>query len=247
MKKHEFHRKIRKIHRFLGVLVGIQFLLWTVGGFYFAWSNMDEIHGDFERNHASFMPDSMNLVSPSIPLQKIKNTADSIVEIKLIKILGKPTYQIKYAMNHGGYMMTHFQLADAQNGNLRKGLTKEEAIALAAESFKGKPQIKKIEFVESVDGHSEYREQPLPAYAISFEHPSKTTVYVATELGQVTKFRNEKWRVFDFLWMLHTMDFEGRDNINNWLLRAFSIFGLLTISSGFILFVVSSKWYQKRK
>lgn len=247
MKKHEFHRKIRKIHRFLGVLIGIQFLLWTIGGFYFAWSNMDEIHGDFERNHSSFMPDSMNLVSPSIPLQKIKNTADSLVEIKLIKVLGKPTYQIKYAMNHGGHMMTHFQLADAQNGNLRSGLSKEEAIALASESFKGKPQIKKIEFIENVDGHSEYREQPLPAYAISFEHPSRTTVYVATELGQVTKFRNEKWRIFDFLWMLHTMDFEGRDNINNWLLRAFSIFGLLTISSGFILFVVSSKWYQKRK
>jgi hypothetical protein len=38
--------RIRRIHRYLGVLLGIQFLLWTIGGLYFSWSNMDEIHGD---------------------------------------------------------------------------------------------------------------------------------------------------------------------------------------------------------
>lgn len=39
---------IRKAHRWLGVLLGIQFIFWTVGGIYFSWSNMDEIHGDFK-------------------------------------------------------------------------------------------------------------------------------------------------------------------------------------------------------
>ncbi len=41
------------------------------------------------------------------------------------------------------------------------------------------------------------------------------------------------------LWMLHTMDYEGRDDMNNSILRAFSILGLLTISSGFALYFVS--------
>jgi len=41
--------------------------------------------------------------------------------------------------------------------------------------------------------------------------------------------------------MMHTMDYQTRDNLSNWLLRAFSIFGLLTISSGFILFFVSQR------
>jgi hypothetical protein len=80
-----------------------------------------------------------------------------------------------------------------------------------------------------------------PAYAVTFDHPSNTTVYVSSELGTVQKFRNNKWRIFDFLWMLHTMDYQSRDNISNWLLRAFSIFGLLTISTGFILFFVSQR------
>ena len=41
--------------------------------------------------------------------------------------------------------------------------------------------------------------------------------------------------------MMHTMDYRQRDNINNWLLRAFSLFGLATIFSGFALFWVSRK------
>jgi succinate dehydrogenase/fumarate reductase cytochrome b subunit len=41
--------RIRRLHRYLGVLLGIQFLFWTIGGLYFSWSNMDEIHGDFQK------------------------------------------------------------------------------------------------------------------------------------------------------------------------------------------------------
>jgi uncharacterized iron-regulated membrane protein len=104
--------------------------------------------------------------------------------------------------------------------------------------------VVKIEKVDSIHAHHEYRSGELPAYAISFEHPSKTTVYVATELGTVQKFRNDKWRVFDFLWMLHTMDYEGRDNFGNILLRAFSVFGLITVLSGFLLYFISSKRFK---
>jgi hypothetical protein len=69
---------------------------------------------------------------------------------------------------------------------------------------------------------------------------------VATELGTVQKFRNNKWRVFDFLWMMHTMDYEGRDNFGNILLKIFSIFGLITVLSGFLLFFISAKWNKKK-
>jgi len=57
----------------------------------------------------------------------------------------------------------------------------------------------------------------------------------------MTSLRNSKWRIFDFLRMLHTMDYAGRDNFNNTLLTTFSILGLATISSGFLLFVITSR------
>jgi hypothetical protein len=63
----------------------------------------------------------------------------------------------------------------------------------------------------------------------------------------VETFRNNKWRIFDFLWMGHTMDYKSGDNFNNFLLRTFSLFGLVTILSGFALYFVSSKTIRNMK
>lgn len=252
------HYYIRKSHRYLGVLLGIQFLLWTIGGLYFSWSNMDEVHGDLEKKHPPLLSSNVQLISPSAILDSIKaiHRIDSIVSIQLIEILGKPFYQIRcvtalkqtaasshehdpvHAMNH---------LADAVTGELREPLTKDEAVAVARQFFKGDPVVVSVEHIKNTDKHHEYREQPLPAYAVTFKHPNNTTVYVASELGTVQKFRNKPWRIFDFLWMLHTMDYESRDHIGNTLLRIFSIFGLITVLSGFVLFFVSSKLFRKNK
>ncbi len=33
-------------HRNLGIFLRIQFLMWTISGIYFSWTEIDEIHGD---------------------------------------------------------------------------------------------------------------------------------------------------------------------------------------------------------
>ena len=108
-------------------------------------------------------------------------------------------------------------------------------------SFSDEAKVKSVEYLTTTNGHHEYRKEPLPAYAITFDHPSNTTVYVSTQLGTVQKFRNNKWRVFDVLWMLHTMDYQTRDHFGNWILRTFSVLGLVTVFSGFWLFWLSRK------
>ncbi|MCP9755938.1 hypothetical protein EGI26_12305 [Lacihabitans sp. CCS-44] len=241
MKKGEFHRKIRKTHRWLGLILGIQFLFWTIGGLYFSWSDMDEIHGDHQKAHIHPLGSNLKLVSPQNVIDKLKekDTVNYLFDVKLIQILGEPFYQIVFSKEHD--RAKQIQLANAQTGSLRPPLSKSEAIVIAQKSFSDTAKPKVVEYLTNTNGHHEYRKSPLPAYAITFEHPSNTTVYVSTELGTVQKFRNNKWRVFDFLWMMHTMDYQSRDNISNWLLRAFSVFGLFSILSGFILFFVSRK------
>ena len=246
------HFYIRKSHRYLGLLLGIQFLLWTIGGLYFSWNDIDEVHGDFQMKRVPLLSSDVQLVSPSMILDSIKkiHRIDSLVSIQLIDILGKPVYQVR-CISALHDMQTHTDhhdlmnhLADAQTGQLRSPLSEQEAVAVAKRHFIDNAEVVKIEKVDSIHAHHEYRSGVLPAYAISFEHPSKTTVYVAAELGTVQKFRNDKWRVFDFLWMLHTMDYEGRDNFGNILLRAFSVFGLITVLSGFLLYFISSKRFK---
>ena len=36
----------RKTHRYLGLFIGVQFLFWTIGGLYFSWNDMDDVHGE---------------------------------------------------------------------------------------------------------------------------------------------------------------------------------------------------------
>ncbi|MGB2404568.1 MAG: hypothetical protein ACPIA1_04445, partial [Flavobacteriaceae bacterium] len=61
------------------------------------------------------------------------------------------------------------------------------------------------------------------------------------------RVRHTQWRWFDFLWMTHTMDYQGRDNFNTLLLRAFSLLGLITVLSGFTLAFVTSSWGKNKK
>ena len=99
---------------------------------------------------------------------------------------------------------------------------------------------------ETVGPHHEYRELPLPAWAVRFGDREGATAYVPAELGQVLRIRNDRWRAYDFLWMLHTMDYQGRDDFNNLALRAFSLLGLTTVLSGFVLFGMTSRTVRAR-
>lgn len=134
-----WHLRIRKTHRYLGLFIGIQFLLWTVGGLYFSWSNLDEIHGNHLKRPAAGFSVSQPLVSPSVPLQALEQTGfDSVLSINLIKVLSKPVYQLSYRMHHkDGHTMTQTQLANARTGQLRGELTQAEATALAQQRFAG--------------------------------------------------------------------------------------------------------------
>jgi len=239
---------LRKTHRYLGLFIGIQFLGWTISGLYFSWNDIDSVHGDHMRKSPHFISASAPMVSPDTAIQKLKATTvvDSLHSIQLISIVGKPVYQIAYFSGHTGevHHHVHYKLADAHSGELRDPLTKAEAVAIAKDNVVASAKVIDANLIQNTDGHHEYREKPLPAYAVSFEEPN-CTVYISTEKGTYQTIRHDQWRGFDFLWMFHTMDYESRDDFNNWLLRIFSVFGLLTVLSGFILFFISSRTLKR--
>lgn len=181
------HYYIRKSHRYLGVALGIQFLFWTVSGLYFSWTNLDEIHGDFQHKPVPRLSGNIRLVSPDTVLAGLGNV-DSIQTLQCINILGKPFYSLTY---YAEGKRTNV-LADGSTGVIRKPITKGEAVQIATASFNGKPSIVNVEYLTTTYGHHEYREKPLPAWAITFNHPTHTTVYVSADFGKVESFRNDK-------------------------------------------------------
>ena len=236
--------RLRRLHRFLGVTVGIQLLFWTLSGLYFAWSDLDAVHGDPQKRAPGPLPAGDSLVGPATVLEQLRRAEGDfdLSDLRLVNVLGQPCWQIVFVpATHREHGMKMRRLVDARTGSLRPALSETEAVAAARVAFNGDPEIETVEYLTEVDGHHEFRDDPLPAYAVTFRNPARTTVYVSTQLGTVQKFRNDQWRLFDLLWMFHTMDYRTRDDINNGVLRFFSVLGLLTVISGFVLFFMSVK------
>ncbi|MGK0255274.1 MAG: hypothetical protein ACI9OE_002801 [Mariniflexile sp.] len=231
--------KIRKTHRYLGLFLGLQFLFWTTSGLYFSWTNIDEIHGDHFKNLEYHPKAFNNLISPS--------------QLHVSK--GINSIELKDINNIPYYWINKIQLYNAFNGNLKNNITKEEALSVAKKYMKNDLEVAKIEQIDKVGRHHEYRSGLLPAYVISFKSDDVLKAYVSVKDGKFQTVRHRSWRWFDFLWMTHTMDYEGRDNFNTVVLRAFSLLGLITVLSGFVLYFTSSitlkkvikKYQSKRK
>lgn len=227
--------RIRKTHRYLGVFLGIQFLFWTISGLYFSWTDIDEIHGDQFKNLEYFPKAFTNLISPSQ-----LDITEGIYTIELRDIDNKPYYWVNSK-----------QLYNAVDGTLKTNITKKEALYIARLNIKNGLEVESIEQINETGKHHEYRERLLPAYVITYKSDEALQAYISVKDGKFQTVRHRGWRWFDFLWMTHTMDYEGRDNFNTIVLRAFSLLGLITVLSGFLLWFTSShsvrKLLKKRK
>jgi len=227
--------KIRKTHRYLGLFLGIQFLFWTISGLYFSWTNIDDIHGDHFKN-LEYQPQAFsNLISPS--QLDIDN--------------GVNTIELRDIDNTPYYWVNSKQLYNALDGSTKNSITKEEALYIAKLNIKNDLEVESIEQINATGKHHEYREKLLPAFVISYKSNEALKAYVSVVDGKFQTVRHRSWRWFDFLWMTHTMDYEGRDNFNTVVLRAFSLLGLITVLSGFLLWYTSShstrKFFKRNK
>ena len=124
-------------------------------------------------------------------------------------------------------------------GNMLEKLSVEEAKLIASIKTSLEP-VSAILLTESLPG-SEYRGRSLPIYQITTTSKDDTNIYLDPLSGDVLAIRSDSWRMWDFLWSLHIMDYDQRDNINNFLLRIFSILALVSSISGILLFFFSKK------
>ena len=220
---------IRKSHRYLGIFLGLQFLMWTISGLYFSWTNIDDIHGEQFHKKGIVAESFSGLISPS----DLKPST-TIQSIELRDIDKQPFYWVNQKL-----------LYNARTGEVKNGVSKEEAVSIAAKNIVSNLKVKEIQLITEVGKRHEYRERLLPAYVISYQEPNNLKVYISVNDGKLQTIRHRDWRWFDFLWMTHTMDYEGRDNMNNIVLRVFSLLGLITVLSGFLLWYISSPTIRK--
>jgi uncharacterized iron-regulated membrane protein len=232
-----FRRFIRQLHRWVGLLVGIQVLFWVLGGFIMSVLQLDAVRGEHVRTQAPAAP--LEAGAPLVPLDRL--LADprfaGATTATLHRWLGHLVYRVE---GPGG---TH--LVDAADGRLLSPLDQAAALAVARADYAGTGAVAGVERVETVEGGApEYRGRELPLWRVRFDDARDTTLYVSPQTGAVVARRNDLWRVFDFVWMLHIMDYEEREDFNHPLLIATAGTALLFVLSGGLMLFFSFRRRQ---
>ena len=135
------------------------------------------------------------------------------------------------------------KLFDAITGDPRPAIDAAEATAIATAAWKSvaKPASKASRVTSK---SPEYR-AALPAWRIAFADPDHTSVFVAADTGRITAVRTGTWRLYDFFWGLHIMDWKNHENFNTWRLLSFASGGLLLGLAGTVLLFL--RWPLRRR
>ena len=75
--------------------------------------------------------------------------------------------------------------------------------------------------------------RPLPVWQVALA--DGTHVYIGTETGQIEAVRTRWWRVFDFMWGLHIMDLQTREDTHHPVLVFFAALAGIGAMFGCIL------------
>jgi|GEM_PF-5769347 len=106
---------------------------------------------------------------------------------------------------------------------LKKIISKNEALYVAKKHMKSNLQISRIKKISETDTHQEDLKKFLPTYIVSFEYDDAIKDHVSATDGRFQTVQYRSWRWFDFLWMTHIMDYQGRDDFNSTVVRVFSL------------------------
>lgn len=220
----------RRLHKWIGLAIGVQIVLWMVSGFMMGWLNHEQVQGQHYRavtTDAPFSTEVGALLEPTAIFQRLPSGA-SVGNARLTQFLDRPTYRLTIA----GVP----QLLDAYSGQ-RVVVTKDTAATLATRDYAGPGSITAVTSISAPS--MEVRRHHGPVWRVDFDDEDDTSLYVSANDGAILERRNASWRLFDVFWMLHIMDYQGREDFNNVLAILASLIAAWFSLTGVVLFFES--------
>lgn len=232
---------IVRVHKWIALIVGLQIVLWIAGGFVMSAIPIEVVRGEHKIAQHAVEPFD---VAELLPLSEVTDAigASAIKSAALGEMLGQPVWRI---IEQGGDLA----ILDARSGAVLSPVTEATASAIAERDYKGAAAIQSIAFIESPP--TEYN-KPGPVWRVHFDDRDKTTIYVDPSTGEVTARRSETWRLFDFFWKLHVMDYDDGADFNHPLLITAAGMAIFVSVSGFVLLIIKMRrsllaWRRKQK
>ena len=212
---------LRKVHKWVGLVIGLQFLIWAISGAAMALISMDEVAGGDMAERAEPPP----LPAASGWTQVQRQLGDEPITAVAIRAL--PGRQAIQATTDRG-----IKLFDAGSGELIN-IDQSSAAAIAkAMHPEGSTPLRARPLSELTLA---VREHELPIWRVDFADQKNSSYYVSGTTGELLERRNNSWRLWDFFWMLHNMDYAQRTSFNHPLIIMVGFAMAWLASTGFWL------------
>lgn len=192
---------LRKIHKWVGLVIGLQFVIWAISGTAMALLPMDEVAGG----------EMANQPAPAIPsggnawLNVQKELSGQSVSKLSSRAL--PQGQAVEVTTSGGV-----RLFDANDGRPIL-IDSKAAKSIASAAHPSGAAVTQVAPLKELT--LPVREHELPIWQVNFADEKHSSYYVSGTTGEVLERRNDSWRWWDFFWMLHNMDYAKRTSFNH--------------------------------
>ena len=219
---------LKKLHKWVSLAIGVQLVLWLSSGVMMAQLDPEKVSGAKWVNNTHPEPAKSLFTGLLEPQQLPAEYLDAAIGVQLGMNRGVPVYRIRRADGE--------TLINARDGTVivfNQQFAKQTAIA----DFTGKRDIESITAGLAPD--IETRDSTGPYWRVNFSDENSTSIYISASSGDILERRNSYWRVFDFFWMLHIMDYSGRSNFNNSIIVTAALIAIWLGISGFILLFYS--------
>lgn len=212
-----------RVHKWLALLIGLQVFLWLLGGLVMSALPIERVRG--EHNIASHPPLSAHadrLVSVSQAAQAAGFT--SLDGAVLTGLAGHPAWRLQ-----SGETISVVSAVDAR---ILSPISETLAEEIANHDFLPESAVHSVQLLDTPP--SEYAPGG-PVWQIVFSDPDKTRLYVDPQTGVVRARRSDTWRLFDFFWRLHVMDYDDGADFNHPLLIISASLGVVVALAGLVI------------
>jgi len=226
----------RTMHKWLALVIGIQVLIWLASGLYMVVVDIDFIHGDplvKNMQEPVVVPDT-----PALGMAGLTARFPDATRIDLRPVMGKTFYAVTTAEKR--------YLVDPESGVIKSPLGEKTASEIARYHFAGEAPVINASLITS-DPPMEIQTRRLPLWRVDFDDRFATSFYIDPYNGSLATRRHQYWRIFDFMWMLHIMDYEERSDAHNPLLITAQFAGLTFATSGLWLLFYSFSGRRKKR
>jgi hypothetical protein len=221
--------RLRRWHIWLGWIIALPVLAWTVSGLVMVWRPIEEVRGE----HLLKAPEPVRLAEPPVPP----------------RVAGLPLTSLTLEQRAAGprWVVTAAdgttRLADASTGKLLQPLSAADAVNEVVSRYTGRAQVASVSRTDPADPPLELR-RPIAAWRVTMD--DGTRFYVDAGSGSVVARRTPWWRFYDWMWGLHIMDLKTREDTHNPLVLGFGFTLLLTTLLAMILLPLTIRWKRRR-